>query len=768
MKRNCLITGGAGFIGSNYVERLLSRGENVTILDNFSRAGAPRNLEWLEQTFGRDSFRLIRGDVRDASLVAESARGSDVIVHLAGQVAVTTSVTNPRDDFENNALGTFNVVEAARLSGQNPILIYASTNKVYGGMEDVKVVERGLRWEYENLPFGASESQPLDFHSPYGNSKGSGDQYVRDYHRIYGLNTVVMRQSCLAASQEVITPFGKKPIADLRVGDLVNSGWGWKPVKHVWQTGVKPVRRLKTMQGLSVTLTADHRVVRPHGLFTNRDFAYGDFLAVLPEAVYMPGWESVSDKILDPKQYVESVQNRTSDQRCWYDAKEIAENLLPLTGDKLLAVAEIVGWLFGDGHLSVHHRKNRKAPAYNVQYYGSEVELKEVSQRLQWLGLPVSGIIRSSSTSELPSGHIVEGTSLRIQQQSVPVYTLFEMLGVPVGDKVRIEYSVPEWIQNSHRLVKRAFLRGFFGAELGKAQADSYLAPSYAQSKDVEFLENGRAWMGQLRQLLSEFGIETSYSEGKPETYKRGTTIQMTVRLLGGKSMFPRLAEIGYAFSPERSVRLNELLCWLSTSTTPEFYKETVALRRADGHLLWDSLKTVEQLGDEPVYDLEIEDESHLFLAGGIQVSNCIYGPRQFGIEDQGWVAWFVIAAVTEQPITIYGDGKQVRDLLHVYDLLDGYDRAIENIETAAGQVYNIGGGRGNVLSIWTEFGPLLERLHGKTIPVARSDWRPGDQKVFVADIRKAERELGWRPKISAEEGVEKLFEWVRENRNLF
>jgi CDP-paratose 2-epimerase len=262
-------------------------------------------------------------------------------VHLAGQVAVTTSVTNPRDDFENNALGTFNVVEAARLSGRNPILIYASTNKVYGGMDDVEVVEDATRWHYKDLPFGAPESQPLDFHSPYGVSKGCGDQYVRDYHRIYGLPTVVFRQSC-------------------------------------------------------------------------------------------------------------------------------------------------------------------------------------------------------------------------------------------------------------------------------------------------------------------------------------------------------------------------------------------------------------------------------------------IYGPRQFGIEDQGWVAWFVIAAVMGQPITIYGDGKQIRDLLHVSDLINAYDLAVEKIDVAAGQVYNLGGGPSNTLAIWTEFGPLLEELTGRAIPVARGDWRPGDQKVFVADVRKAARELGWTPKVSVEEGVRKLFEWVRENKNLF
>ncbi len=341
MAKKYLITGGAGFIGSNYVQRLLARGEQVTVLDNLSRSGAPRNLEWLQQTFGRGSFRLVQGDVRDADLVRDAARDADVIVHLAGQVAVTTSVSNPRDDFENNAVGTFNVVEAARLSGRDPILIYASTNKVYGGLEDVKVVEHATRWEYENLPSGAPETQPLDFHSPYGCSKGTGDQYVRDYHRIYGMRTVVFRQSC-------------------------------------------------------------------------------------------------------------------------------------------------------------------------------------------------------------------------------------------------------------------------------------------------------------------------------------------------------------------------------------------------------------------------------------------IYGPRQFGIEDQGWVAWMVIAAVTARTITIYGDGKQIRDLLHVSDLLNAYDLAVEKIDTAAGQVYNLGGGPANTLSIWTEFGPMLEKLVGHPIPVERGDWRPGDQRVFMADIRKAARELGWSPQVGVEQGVRKLFEWVRENRNLF
>jgi len=341
MTRNYLVTGGAGFIGSNYVHRLIQRGEKVTIYDNLSRAGAPRNVAWLEETFGKNAFRLIVGDIRSADDITEAAKEADVIVHLAGQVAVTTSVTNPRGDFEANALGTFNALEAARLSERHPIFLYASTNKVYGGMEDVKLIEDATRWRYAELEYGCAETQPLDFHSPYGCSKGTGDQYVRDYARIYGLRSVVLRQSC-------------------------------------------------------------------------------------------------------------------------------------------------------------------------------------------------------------------------------------------------------------------------------------------------------------------------------------------------------------------------------------------------------------------------------------------IYGPRQFGIEDQGWLAWMIIAAVTGRKITIYGDGKQVRDVLNVSDLLNAYDAAVEKIDVAKGEVYNMGGGTRNILAVWAEFGPILENLLGKKIDVARDDWRPGDQRVFYADYRKAKNELGWEPKIDLEEGIEMLFKWVKENQGLF
>ena len=192
-----LITGGAGFIGCNYAAHLVKAGHTVTIYDNLSRAGSLKNLHWLRNQYDSRKLRFTQGDVRNADELIATIRDHDAVFHLAAQVAVTTSVANPREDFEVNALGTLNVLEAARLSDRPPLVVYASTNKVYGGMEDVQVVERPTRWEYADLPLGLSEKQPLDFHSPYGCSKGSGDQYVRDYARIYDLPTVVFRQSCI-------------------------------------------------------------------------------------------------------------------------------------------------------------------------------------------------------------------------------------------------------------------------------------------------------------------------------------------------------------------------------------------------------------------------------------------------------------------------------------------------------------------------------------------------------------------------------------------
>jgi CDP-paratose 2-epimerase len=337
-----LITGGAGFIGSNYVNYLLSKGHQVVILDNLSRIGSQKNLQWLKEKYGELDF--LKVDIREFPTLLDTIRNNidiDVIIHFAAQVAVTTSVVDPRLDFEINAMGTFNLLEAIRQLKIDPIFIYTSTNKVYGEMFSTGVELKHNRYSYIDLPFGISEKMPLDFHSPYGCSKGAADQYVRDYHRIYGLRSVVFRQSC-------------------------------------------------------------------------------------------------------------------------------------------------------------------------------------------------------------------------------------------------------------------------------------------------------------------------------------------------------------------------------------------------------------------------------------------IYGPRQFGVEDQGWVAWFLIAAVMKRPITIYGDGNQVRDLLYIDDLIAAYEQAIARINTIKGQIYNIGGGIRNTISIWGEFKHIITDLLGQSFEVNYADWRPGDQKIYISDISKAEKELNWSPKISVKDGLTRLFEWIDKNRILF
>jgi CDP-paratose 2-epimerase len=193
-----LITGGAGFIGCNTANRLLAEGNEVIIVDNLSRKGSEKNLTWLKKRHGSFAFHQV--DVRDYKALREAIaehKAIDAIFHFAAQVAVTTSVMDPRLDFEVNAFGTLNVLEAVRELDINPVMLYTSTNKVYGALSSLGVVEEESRYRYQSLSQGVDEATPLDFYSPYGCSKGAADQYMRDYARIYGLRTIVFRNSCI-------------------------------------------------------------------------------------------------------------------------------------------------------------------------------------------------------------------------------------------------------------------------------------------------------------------------------------------------------------------------------------------------------------------------------------------------------------------------------------------------------------------------------------------------------------------------------------------
>ncbi|SDN50966.1 CDP-paratose 2-epimerase [Desulfonauticus submarinus] len=199
-----LITGGCGFLGSNIASEVLKRGGELYIFDNLYRIGSEQNLSWLKC---QGDFYFIHGDVRSQGDVEKAIKEikPEVIYHLAGQVAMTTSIANPRMDFEVNALGSFNLLNAVREYSPESIVIYSSTNKVYGDLEWVEYEETETRYVAKNFPNGFSESIPLDFHSPYGCSKGAADQYFLDFYRIYGIRTVVFRHSSMYGGRQFAT-----------------------------------------------------------------------------------------------------------------------------------------------------------------------------------------------------------------------------------------------------------------------------------------------------------------------------------------------------------------------------------------------------------------------------------------------------------------------------------------------------------------------------------------------------------------------------------
>lgn len=197
--RPVLVTGGCGFIGCNLADRLAARGNEVIVLDNLTRAGVRENAQWLKARHG-ERIDIVTADIRDSISVIGAVREASAVIHLAAQVAVTDSIADPVADFEVNARGTVNVLEAVRLHNPTAPVLFASTNKVYGRLiDDTQIARANQRYQpvSSELADGIAEHAPLDFYSPYGCSKGTADQYVRDYSRVYDLQTVVMRMSCI-------------------------------------------------------------------------------------------------------------------------------------------------------------------------------------------------------------------------------------------------------------------------------------------------------------------------------------------------------------------------------------------------------------------------------------------------------------------------------------------------------------------------------------------------------------------------------------------
>lgn len=199
-----LITGGCGFLGSNLASYGIKNGYDITVLDNLSRLGSASNLDWLKSL---GNFKYIHSDTRNQNDVETVIKNGkfDSIFHLAGQVAMTTSIENPYKDFQINAMGTVNVLDAVRKYSPQTAVLYSSTNKVYGDLEQFDYIEKEKRYECKQFPNGFNESITLDFHSPYGCSKGSADQYMLDFYRIFGVKTIVFRHSSMYGSRQYAT-----------------------------------------------------------------------------------------------------------------------------------------------------------------------------------------------------------------------------------------------------------------------------------------------------------------------------------------------------------------------------------------------------------------------------------------------------------------------------------------------------------------------------------------------------------------------------------
>ena len=789
-----LLTGGAGFIGCNLAEACIRVGHQVTLFDNLSRRGSRANLDWLRASFG-DAFRFVQGDIRDYPAILAAAGGQEVIYHLAAQTAVTTSVTDPRPDFEINALGTFNVLEAARNAGHDPIFIYSSTNKVYGGMEDAPATELATRYVLEAYPNGVSEERPLDFHSPYGCSKGAADQYVRDYARIYGLRSIVFRQSCLEGASVVQTSQGDIPIHDLHGAGQV---WSLDDENRLQRRGYegafsppmngRRLYHLKTARGYAIRATDDHRFYTPGGYLPLAEILYGGLVAVAPQARWV--------QRLDPAQLpkgvlLEEAQVREALAECGrraaYNERMIAElqtqELLPLcySHPSIYVIAQLVGYLTGDAHLYSHFKPSRGKVDLGIQVYARAEELEAIADDFRLLGFRPGKTMVSTSRSELLSGHVIEGMSYKFPVYSSAAFAFFKSLGVPVGRKADEAFEVPEWILHAPAPVQDAYLRGLFGAEMtapsfykrddGQRQGE-FMAPVFAQSKAQSFDANARQFRQQIVSLLAARGVETRSFETSFNYRKSGEWSRCyQFNVLAAKENLTRFARIGYAYNRKRNIQLYRIVEFMQAGLPYPAYESWLAEHTyglAASELLWDRVIEKQEVPLQPVYDITVP-QSHNFVANGFLVHNCIYGQRQMGVEDQGWVAWFVIAAVNGKPITIYGNGKQVRDLLHVDDLVRAFQTATERIDVTQGQVYNLGGGPANTLSIWAEFGPLLGELTGReVVPAAWNDWRPGDQPVFVADVSKARREFGWAPQVSVRDGIARLVAWVKANPELF
>ena len=341
---NALITGGAGFVGSNLAAYLLDKKENVTVFDSLARHGASENLAWL-RSLGLTDF--IHGDIRNAFDIEQTIKNvqPDVIFHLAGQVAMTTSMQSPRRDFEINVLGSINVLEAVRQYTPKTAIVYASSNKVYGNLDHLDLVEAATRYQPRNpASRGVDEATAIEFHTPYGCSKGAADQYMLDYARGFGLNTVVFRHSTIYGGRQFAT---------------YDQGWvGWfcrqaieskqdpgRPAFTVSGDGKQVRDLLHVSDAVSAYVSTYEHIAEARGQAFNIGGGIGNSMSLLELLLFL-------EKRLGIKLNYTNLPWRQSDQKFFVADNSKAERLIRWSPkmSREQGIEDTIGWESRESH----------------------------------------------------------------------------------------------------------------------------------------------------------------------------------------------------------------------------------------------------------------------------------------------------------------------------------------------------------------------------------------------------------------------------------
>ena len=322
-----LITGGCGFLGTNLAFSFLKNEDEVFIIDSLERKGSLENLEWLKSKSFRNQLKFAKNDIsrsEELNSFFEKYSPFDFICHVAGQVAMTLSIENPRKDLETNVIGTFNILEAVRKYSPNALLAYSSTNKVYGDLNWIKITENENRYILNDYPEGLDENLPLDFTTPYGCSKGSADQYVRDWARLFDIRTVVFRHSSI---------YGGRQFAS------IDQGWiGWFCLKALEQKfainklQIKPFTISGTGKQVRDVLHADDLVSLYHSSYAKRNILKGEIFNIGGGHQNSLSLLELIDKLkkelsLNELKYI-NIPRRTSDQDCFIANINKAKNIL--------------------------------------------------------------------------------------------------------------------------------------------------------------------------------------------------------------------------------------------------------------------------------------------------------------------------------------------------------------------------------------------------------------------------------------------------------